>query len=109
LRGAKLAEDLPLLIPFQAELRPGSPEVVDLSAWQAGYPTYSYICLGDDIIGEQNAALAGRTAWWLSKAPMAEVHGGAFCDARILADITRRLRREPALATDPPAALPVRS
>jgi hypothetical protein len=109
LRGAKLAEDMPLLIPFQAELRPGSPEMKSLNAWEAGYPTYSYICLGDDIIGDENAAISGRTAWWLSKAPMADVHGGAFYDARILADITRRLRHEPALAMDPPAALPAKS
>ena len=109
LRGAKLAEDLPLLIPFQAELRPGSPEMTALNRWKEAYPTYSYICLGDDVIGDQNAAVAGRTAWWLTKAPMADVHGGAFYDARILADITRRLRHEPALATDPPADLPVRS
>ena len=108
LRGAKLAEDLPLLIPFQAELRPGSAEMKALNAWEAGYPTYSYICLGDDIIGDENAAVSGRTAWWLSKAPMADVHGGAFYDARILADITRRLRHEPALAMDPPAALPAK-
>ncbi len=109
LRGAKLAEDLPMLIPFQAELRPGSREMTELNAWQASYPTYSYICLGDDIIGDGNAAVAGKTPWWLSKAPMADVHGGAFYDARILADITRRLRHEPALASDPPAALPERS
>lgn len=106
LRGAKIAEELPLMLRIQGELRPGSAEMKALNAWRAAYPTYSYICLGDDIIGEQNAALAGKTAWWLSSAPMADVHGGAFYDPRILADITRRLRHEPALATEPPAALP---
>jgi hypothetical protein len=106
LRGSKEAQDLPLLVPIQAQLRPGSMELALLNASDAGYPIYPYVCLGDQVIGEKNAAPPGKTPWWVSPAPLADVHGGAFYDARFLADIARRLRHEPALSREPAAVLP---
>ena len=70
------------------------------------YPIYSYICLGDPIIGDANAAVPGETAWWVPDAPLTTPHTGAFFDPRIMADIARRLRDEPALAHFPPSTLP---
>ena len=107
LRGAKLAEDLPLVLhPIQPEVKPGSSEMVCLNSKAADYPIYPYVCLGDEVIGESNAAPPGRTPWWVSPAPMAAPHNGAYYDARFLADIARRLRNEPALSSEPAAMLP---
>lgn len=106
MRGAAAAENLPLLHPMQADLRPGSRVLAALDATDLKYPIFSYVCLNDAVIGEANAALPGQTAWWLPDAPLTAAHGGAFYDPRILADIARRLRDEPSLAQSPPAALP---
>jgi len=106
LRGAAAAENLPLLHPMQADLRPGSHVLASLDATDLKYPVYSYVCLNDVVIGEANAALPGQTAWWLPDVPLIAAHGSAFYDPRILADIARRLRDEPSLAQSPPAALP---
>ena len=107
MRGAIAAENLPLIHPMQADLRPGSSMLASLNAIDLKYPIYSYVCLNDTVIGDVNAALPGQTAWWLPDAPMTSAHNGAFYDPRILADIARRLRDEPSFAQSPPAALPV--
>jgi hypothetical protein len=107
LRGASLADDLPLLHPIQADLRPGSHVMAALDADDRVYPVYPYVCLGDQVIGEANAAFPGQTAWWVPHAPLTDPHNGAFYDPRIVADIARRLRDERPLSTDPPAGLPV--
>ncbi|HEY8747316.1 MAG TPA: hypothetical protein VIM11_05035 [Tepidisphaeraceae bacterium] len=109
LQGALLAKDLPPLHPIQADLRPGSDVLATLDAKSPAYAIYPYVCLGDHVVGESNAGLRGQVAWWVPHAPLADPHDGAFYDPRIVADIARRLRDEPPLATDPPAGLPTAS
>jgi hypothetical protein len=105
-RGANAANVVPVIDPIQRDLRPGSPFLKKLNAEESDYPIYSYVCLGDPIIGVDNAAPPGQTPWWVPDAPLTTPHTGAFFDARILADIARRLRDEPALAQSPPTTLP---
>ena len=105
-QGAIAAENLPLLHPLQKDLRPGSSLLAKLNQAPPCYPVYSYVCLSDAIVGEKYASMPGERVWWVPDAPMTIPHTGAFYDPRILADIARRLRDEPALATDPPSALP---
>ena len=106
MRGARVAQEFPLFHPIQWDLRPGSLMLTSLNASKPDYLIYSYVCLGDTVIGEANAALPGRTPWWVPRASPADAHSGAFFDPRIVADIARRLRDEPAFAQDPPAQLP---
>ncbi len=70
------------------------------------YPTYCYVALGDEFVGEVNSAPQGQTPWWIGTSPLISPHAGAFLDPRIRADIVRRLRGESPLTTDPPAAVP---
>lgn len=105
-RGANQAEQLPLLHPIQASLRIGSDELMEINAREPDFPIFAYILLGDHAIGEVNAAPPGHVAWWVSCPPLSDPHFAAYHDPRILADIARRLRYEPPLATDPPTDLP---
>ncbi|MDB5292787.1 MAG: hypothetical protein JWL69_4028 [Phycisphaerales bacterium] len=105
-RGAFAAEKLPLLHPLQYSLRHGSEIMNEVNAKPASYPIYSYIRLGDYAVGVENAAPPGQSPWWLPTPPFEGAHEGAFYDARILADIARRLRSEKPIAATPPQALP---
>jgi pimeloyl-ACP methyl ester carboxylesterase len=108
LRGALLASDIPLnLHPLQGYMRPGSPFLTKLYEMPPGnYSVYSYTRLNDLYVGTYNAALPGRTPWWVQPPPFDSPHSGCYRDARILADIACRLRGDPPLAHDPPAPLP---
>ncbi|MDB5333573.1 MAG: hypothetical protein JWP03_4724 [Phycisphaerales bacterium] len=106
-RGALAAEKLPLLHPLQYSLRHGSPVMEKVNANPPGYPIYSYVRLGDYAVGVENAAPPGQSPWWLPTPPFEGAHEGAFFDARILADISRRLRCEKPIAATPPEGLPV--
>ena len=105
-RGAIRAAVLPLLLPVQGDMRPGSEFIRRLNQAEAGYPICSYVRLGDYIVGEENAALPGRVAWWVPTPFLQHSHNQAFTDLRILADILRRLRGEPPLTVEPAAPLP---
>jgi pimeloyl-ACP methyl ester carboxylesterase len=104
--GAEQAQRLPLLHPLQKDLRPGSEFLNRLNAAEPRYAGYAYIRLGDTTVGQANAALPGRGVWWVATPPLSAPHDRAHADPRILADIARRLRGEPPLATEPPAPLP---
>ena len=106
MRGALAAKRLPVMHPLQRDMRPGSDVVKALNASSPSYPVYSYIRLGDDVVGQENGALEGSQAWWVSDPPLSPPHGGAFYDPRILADIARRLRDEKPLAQFPASAIP---
>ncbi len=108
LRGSTAAKWTPGLYPVIRDIRPGSPFIERLSAIRPDYPVYSYVRLDDHIIGEENASLPGRAAWWVPTPPLSFAHYGAPFDERILADISRRLRDEPPLALEPPAPLPAK-
>ena len=78
--------------------RPEKPEEL--------FEIFSYTRLNDLYVGTYNAALPGRTAWWVAPPPLATPHGSVFRDVRILADIACRLRGDEPLSHDPPAAIP---
>ena len=116
LRGAALADEVPSTIerldPVAVDMRTGSDfshrlEKLLESTPQA-YPIYSYVRLRDLSVGAVNAAVEGQTPWWLPLPPFALSHGSCFKDPRILADVDRRLRGQPPLATDPPSPVPTR-
>jgi pimeloyl-ACP methyl ester carboxylesterase len=107
LSGAEDAVRYPLMHPMQKSMRPGSPLYAKLNSESPDYPIYSYVRLGDWVVGAENAAPPGHTAWWVPNEPVTDPHSGAMYDPRILSDIARRLRGESPMALDPPAALPV--
>jgi hypothetical protein len=107
LNGAKMANEVPGLLPMIEPMRTGSKFVRDINSSEPGYPVFSYVRLGDNPVGVSNAALPGHRAWWLSTPPMNSAHIGAFVDPRITADIVRRLRGETPFSTEPPAPAPV--
>jgi hypothetical protein len=102
--GAKLAW-VPMPDSRVADMRSGSDFLDRLNAEPRGYEVFAYARLGDEVVGERNAALPGQTAWWVSK-HFGLSHASAYSDRRILADIARRLRSEEPFARHPPAPLP---
>jgi hypothetical protein len=106
-RGARLAR-IPCFLPLHRDMQAGSAFLEGLSAREGnGRPElYAYVRLGDRIVGAENAAPPGETAWWVSNPPFQLAHAGAVNDSRILADIARRLRGEEAYARRPAAPLP---
>jgi hypothetical protein len=103
-QGAKLAV-VPTLDQRVIDMRSGSGFLDRLNAEQRSYQLFTYARLGDMVVGEENAAPPGQVAWWLPKTG-APSHILAATDARILADIARRLRGEQPLTTEPAAPLP---
>jgi pimeloyl-ACP methyl ester carboxylesterase len=72
----------------------------------AQYEILPYVRLGDVVVGESNAAPPGRHPWWVRNIPGSMAHMFSMFDARLLADIARRLRGEASYSTIPAAALP---
>jgi pimeloyl-ACP methyl ester carboxylesterase len=105
-RGARMA-DLPTLDRRAADMRCGSEFLAGLDEQlaTAPYELYTYARLGDMIVGVENAAPPGEDPWWVANPPFGLAHLGAPHDPRIMADILRRLRGEPALATRPASAI----
>jgi hypothetical protein len=107
--GAALA-NVATLTGFQAEMRPGSDFIQYLAAHDADadYELYPYARLNDLLVGEQYATPPGHLPLWLPTPPFEMGHGGAWHDARIIADIARRLRGEAPFSTMPRSPLPAR-
>jgi hypothetical protein len=105
--GAKMA-DIPTLDPLAINMRCGSAFLARLDAElpHAAYQLIPYVRLGDMVVGPENAAPAGRTAWWVANQPLQFAHLACMRDQRFLADISRRLRGETPYTSEPPAALP---
>ena len=103
--GAHLA-DLPSPDPFMQDMQRDSEFMTRLNTMTATYELLPYAALGDLTVGTENAAPPGDVPWWTAQSPVAEGHVAAALDPRILADIARRLRGEPAYATTPRAPLP---
>jgi hypothetical protein len=106
-RGASLAT-LPTLSRLQLDMRAGSEFLrrLDDAGAAAEYEVYPYVRLGDVIVGAANAAPQGRDPWWVPGEPLQDSHMMAMMDARIIADVARRLRGEAPLTTHPPQPLP---
>lgn len=92
----------------QTKMRPGSDWLDWLNTADADLPeeVYCYVRLRDSIVGSGRSAPPGETAWWVHTPLWQSPHLGAPGDPRIVADIARRLRGEPAYAKAPPSALP---
>jgi hypothetical protein len=98
-KGARLAT-VATLNQLHSDMVPGSPFMKYLEAMdgQARYEIYPYVCLGDSIVGQENAAPPGRQPLWLAGRAIhfLDPHRGSWHDQRITADIARRLRGEEA-------------
>lgn len=106
LQGAKLARYPLVLTTMHRDMREGSELLHTLNDSRAPFPIYAYTRLHDFVVGEELAAPAGETAWWVDTPPLGDAHFGAIIDPRIMADIARRLRGEEPFALQPPAPLP---
>jgi hypothetical protein len=109
LQGAELARFPIVLTSIHRDMREGSELLNRLNETAPVYSVYSYTRLRDDIVGEQLAAPAGQTPWWVDGSRLANPHWFAMLDPRILADIARRLRGEAPFAREPRAPLPDKS
>jgi pimeloyl-ACP methyl ester carboxylesterase len=106
-RGAHMA-DWPTFDRRVIDMRAGSPFLASLdeALEEADYELICYVRLGDVIVGEENAAPLGRTAWWISPG-MSFAHLSAYDDPRLVADIARRLRGETPFTRSPAAELEI--
>ena len=107
LAGARLAE-IGGINSFYRDIQPGSAFLNSLAAQDAHatYQLYPYVYLGDPVIGDQYAAPPGKSPFWLSNNTGFPDHWAIMTDQRVLADIARRLRDEPAFSHLPAAPLP---
>lgn len=106
-RGAKLSA-LPSLDKRVRDMKAGSVFLayLDEQLPKAGYQMFNYARLGDGVVGTENTAPLGESAWWVHNRFLQRSHVFARSDKRITADILRRLRGETPYTTQPPAPLP---
>ena len=102
-RGAAMAP-LVQLEPLARAMLPGSPHLrmLDDALPEAGYELTCYARLQDELVGTQRCAPVGHPLHWVPNRRFQRAHRRCRDDARILADIARRIRGE-----EPHAALPV--
>ena len=74
--------------------------------FRSKYKLFPYVCLGDELVGQTNAAPPGRLPLWLANAPLVPSHLEAMIDPRIRDDIARRLRGEEPFSKLPGTPLP---
>ncbi len=95
---------------FQQDMQPGSEtqKYLDQVDPNPPYEIVSYVHLGDEMVGQENAAIAGRTPYWLPNIPYNPVwpHEQIMLDGRVYADIARRVRGEKPFTISPPAPFP---
>lgn len=106
-RGARLA-GLAFFDARARDMNVGSPFLVALDAHRREHPMdiVAYARLDDMIVGEHRSAPTGQQSYWVAT-PFGEFgHLSSHRDARILADIARRLRGEPPLTAPMPGPLP---
>lgn len=70
------------------------------------YEIISYARLDDLIVGAANCCPMQGDLWWVPNRPFEGAHSDAFRDARIIADIGRRLRGETPFTRSPASPLP---
>jgi hypothetical protein len=99
---------LPAVNQLQRDMRADSAFLRRLNRPEnaPAFPVFPYVRLGDHTVGAANAAPIGMTPWWVPDVPLQPPHSGAIVDARIIADIARRLRGEAPFTTVPPAPVP---
>jgi pimeloyl-ACP methyl ester carboxylesterase len=99
---------LPAVNQLQRDMRVDSAFIRRLNRPEnaPAFPVFPYVRRGDHTVGTANAAPIGMAAWWVPDVPLQPPHSGAVIDARIIADIARRLRGEAPFTTAPPAPVP---
>jgi len=99
---------LPAVSQLQRDMRADSAFIRRLNRPEnaPAFPVFPYVRRGDHTVGTANAAPIGMAAWWVPDVPLQPPHSGAVIDARIIADIARRLRGEAPFTTAPPAPVP---
>ena len=111
-RGAKMAS-LPALTSQHLDVRSGSEFLHRLNSAgvdKSGPITYNvvaYTRLEDGVVGAANTAPPNQVPRWVPRPPLGLGHIGSLIDARIIADIARRLRNEEPWTKDPPESLPI--
>ena len=102
-RGARMAA-IPSFHTLHLSMRVDSPFLSQLNAAypDADYKVYSYVRLGDSIVGVENSAPPGESPWWVSGGLCPSAHIGAVMDPRIHSYIARRLRSERPFSIVPP-------
>ena len=112
-RGAKLAKLSldPLMIDRRiVEMKPGSATLAYLDQQRGtpgnDYQIVAYARSADWVIGNERSAPPGQTAYWVPTPFLHRPHQEAYRDARIEADILRRLRGETPWTTPDPAPWP---
>ena len=103
-----VAAAVPAFLATQRDMRRGSTFLARLNdpRLAATYPIIPYARLADEIVGESYTAPPGQTPIWVPKGMLEASHFGIIMDARVTADIARRLRGESPFATEPRAPLP---
>jgi len=104
-QGARLA-GIPIGTPIGDDMIPTSEFLEHLRTAAQTYELYCYTRLDDVTVGEEFAAPEGVALWWIPTPSGEWAHAAAFDDARIQADIARRLRGEAPFSTLPAAPLP---
>lgn len=96
-QGALRAAALPPITTLQADMKPGSAFLKRVAAGDslAHYEIVAYSRTHDSVVGAQYAAPPGHVPIVVTNPPFEPAHVGAATDARIMADILRRLRHEP--------------
>lgn len=106
-RGAKITR---WLSPTETshEMRPGSAllSILDAELDRIEYEIIPYVLLSDEVVGEWHAAPPGQGPIWAGSLLLRGSHRQIMFDARVIADVCRRLRGEKPLATEPRAPLP---
>jgi pimeloyl-ACP methyl ester carboxylesterase len=106
--GGAAAAALPSFSPIVADMRAGSPFLVRLTAPESVSRCIivPYTRSDDGFVGARNTAPPGQLPWWVPAEFVDSGHFTSFDDARIQADIARRLRGDPPFTREPRTPLP---
>ncbi len=105
-RGAAWGGGLIPINELAADMDEGSAFIKMMAKVHHPYPIIPYVMLGDQVVGQENAAPPGEVSWWVDRGWYQSPHLAVTRDDRVLADIFRRLRREEPFTTEPPTPLP---
>ncbi|BAM04176.1 esterase/lipase family protein [Phycisphaera mikurensis] len=106
-RGAAMAPLVPLE-PLARAMLPGSPHLrmLDDALPAAEYRLVCYARLQDELVGTDRCAPAAHPLHWVPNRRFQRAHRRCRDDARLIADVARRIRGEEPFAKEPAAPLP---
>lgn len=106
-RGAAMGGGILPINALAADMDEHSEFIEMIAKVNHPYPIIPYVMLGDQVVGQENAAPQGVAPWWVDRQWYQAPHIVVTRDDRILADIFRRLRGEEPFTIEPPTPLPV--